>query len=166
MASQFPFRQYLIEFLTKNLPSLFLGTLLFGGGILLLALKIPGWSLFLGLPAIQIGIVVLILVFEGLSRKKSGLATEEYHFVTCLVCQRQTLAPKFMEKRICDDCQVRIAGKLKTALVAVYILFTIPLTLALVQKNQELRQKAAEITPTPTPTPTSTPTPTPPFKQF
>jgi hypothetical protein len=152
MATKFPLKEFLVEFLTKNLPSLLLASFLFGGGIILLFLKIPGWSLFLGLPAVQIGIILLIFTFEGLTRKKSPLPSEEYHLVDCLICDRQALAPKFMEKRICDDCQVKIAQRLKAALVTIYLLVTIPLTLALVQKNQELRKKALEITPTPTPT--------------
>lgn len=153
MATKFPLKEFLVEFLTKNLPALLLASLLFGGGIILLFLKIPGWSLFLGLPAVQIGIILLIFTFEGLTRKKSPLPFEEYHLVDCLICKRQTLAPKFMEKRICDDCQMKIAQRLKAALVTIYLLVTIPLTLALVQKNQEFRKKALEATPTPTPTP-------------
>lgn len=41
---------------------------LFIGGIVLLALRYPFWSLFLGLPSVQIGIVLIILTFDKLSQ--------------------------------------------------------------------------------------------------
>jgi len=147
MARSFPFKEFLFEFLTKSLPSLFLSLVLFVGGIVLLALRIPFWSLFLGLPASQIGIVFLIFTFESFSRKKSVLPTKEYHMVSCLNCSRQTIAPKYIHKKICDDCQVKIAQKIKSALVVFYILVTIPLTVGLAKKNLELRRKALEPSP-------------------
>jgi len=158
MENKFTFKELVIVFLTQNLPSLILAILLFAGGIVLLFLKIPGWSLFLGLPAVQIGLVLLIFTFESINRKRSSQTIENYHLVDCLICGRQTMAPKYIEKRICDNCQVKIAQKLKTALITVYIIVTIPLTLALVNKNQELRRQAAEASPTPTPSLTPTPT--------
>lgn len=52
---------------------LFLSTLvsviLFIGGILLLQLKLKFWSYFLGIPAAQAGIILLILTFERIWRK-------------------------------------------------------------------------------------------------
>lgn len=52
---------------------LFLSTLvsviLFIGGILLLQLRLKFWSYFLGIPATQIGIVLLVLTFERVWRK-------------------------------------------------------------------------------------------------
>ena len=50
---------------------------LFGGGIVLLSSRVEFWSLFLGLPATQIGIVFLILIFERLSKKSLDEEIEE-----------------------------------------------------------------------------------------
>lgn len=43
---------------------------LFLGGIFLLTLRIPVWSLLLGLPSVQIGIVLIIFTFDRLSREE------------------------------------------------------------------------------------------------
>lgn len=48
-------RSVYAEFLTRKLPLIFLSLVLFAGGIALLALRIPGWGLVLGLPAVQGG---------------------------------------------------------------------------------------------------------------
>ncbi len=50
---------------------------LFVGGIILLLSHIPFWSFFLGLPASQIGIVLLILTYERLSKKSLHEKIEE-----------------------------------------------------------------------------------------
>ena len=50
----------------KQIGSIVLASTLFLGGILLLSLHLPGWSLILGLPAVQIGIVFLIFSLFGL----------------------------------------------------------------------------------------------------
>lgn len=147
MASKFPFKKFLVEFITKTLPAVLISALLFFGGIALLFLKIPGWSLLLGLPAVQIGIVLLIFAFEAVGRKKSVLPSEEYHMVTCLVCGQQVPAPKYIRKRMCDDCQVKIAQNVKKGLIVFYLFFTTFLTVSLVAENQDLREKALEQSP-------------------
>lgn len=142
MAPKLLIKDLLTEFFIKSLPSLLVSFLLFGGGIVLLALRIPGWSLFLGLPSVQIGIVFLIYTFESVGRRRSVLPTEEYHFVSCLVCGQQTQAPKYIQKRICDDCQVKIAQKVKLAAITIYLLITVPLTLSLMGEPRDLKEKA------------------------
>ncbi len=42
---------------------------LFLGGIIILFSHITFWSYFLGLPAVQIGIILLILTFEEISKR-------------------------------------------------------------------------------------------------
>jgi len=49
--------------------SVVVSCILFVGGIALLALRIPFWSLLLGIPAVQIGIVFLIFAFDKLSQE-------------------------------------------------------------------------------------------------
>lgn len=43
---------------------------LFIGGIFLLVFSIPFWSYFLGIPAVQIGIIFMIFAFEKLSNEE------------------------------------------------------------------------------------------------
>lgn len=147
MATKFPFKKFLVEFFTKTFPAVLISALLFLGGIILLFLKIPGWSLFLGLPAVQIGIVLLIFTFEAVGRRKSVLPSQEYHLVNCLTCGQQTIAPRYIQKRICDNCQIKIAQNLKRGLLVIYLIFTTSLTVNLVAQNQNLRERALEPTP-------------------
>lgn len=55
---------------TRAVLSVIVSLTLFLGGIFLLALKIPFWGLFLGLPAVQIGIVLSIFAFDRLSQEE------------------------------------------------------------------------------------------------
>ena len=55
---------------TKLIFSAIVSLALFIGGIVLLALRIPFWGLFLGLPATQIGIILLIFSFDRLSQEE------------------------------------------------------------------------------------------------
>lgn len=41
---------------------------LFIGGIFILTLRIPFWSLILGIPSIQIGLVLIIFTFDAIGR--------------------------------------------------------------------------------------------------
>jgi len=84
---------------------------LFAGGITLLALRIPGWSLFLGLPAVQVGIVFLIFTFDELFRTKIG--PNSLQMVHCSVCGKLTPVPYWQKEKICEECQKEIAKKLK-----------------------------------------------------
>lgn len=55
---------------TRAILSVIISLSLFLGGIFLLALRIPVWSLLLGLPSVQIGIVLIIFTFDRLSREE------------------------------------------------------------------------------------------------
>lgn len=55
---------------TYAIFSVIISLSLFLGGIFLLALKIPFWSLLLGLPSVQIGIVLIIFTFDRLSAEE------------------------------------------------------------------------------------------------
>lgn len=95
----------------KLAVQLFLSLVLFVGGIVLLALRIPGWSLFLGLPAVQIGIVLLIFTFDEIARYRVG--PESLKMISCSVCGEPTPAPSWQKEKICEKCQQKIAKKLK-----------------------------------------------------
>jgi len=104
-------KQTFLKLVTKTLPSLFLSLILFSGGIALLALRIPGWSLFLGLPAVQVGIVFLIFTFDKIAHDKVG--PNSLQMIPCSVCDKLTLAPYWQKEKICEECQKKIAKKLK-----------------------------------------------------
>ena len=133
------FKNSIIEFFIKILPFLFVSSVFFIGGIVLLYLKIPGWSIFLGLPAVQMGIVALIFALEKISSQKSTLPSKEYHYVDCLICKHQVLVPKYREKVICDDCQVKLAQNFKKSLAVLYLVLFIPLGLFLINKKRQIR---------------------------
>jgi len=101
----------LTTFITKTIRSLLISTGLFIGGIILLALRIPGWSIIFGLPAVQIGIIFLIFTFDDLARNKVG--PNSYHLLNCSVCGKPILAPSWQKERICGACQKKIAKKPK-----------------------------------------------------
>lgn len=107
-------RQILTHFLSKTAPALFLSSLLFIGGIILLALKIPGWSIFFGLPATQLGIIFLIFTFDEIARTKVG--PDGLHLIPCSICGKPIIAPLGKEEDICEDCQAKIKKKLKKEL--------------------------------------------------
>lgn len=52
---------------TKLILSAVVALTLFIGGLVLFFLRISFWSLFLGIPSIQIGIIFLIYVFDKVS---------------------------------------------------------------------------------------------------
>ncbi|HUS60008.1 MAG TPA: hypothetical protein VMX76_01350 [Nevskiaceae bacterium] len=104
-------KQVFTKFVTKTIPALLLSFGLFAGGIALLALRIPGWSLILGLPAVQVGIIFLIFTFDEIARSKVG--PDNLHSVPCSVCGKSTLAPEWQKEKICEECQKKVAKKLK-----------------------------------------------------
>jgi hypothetical protein len=89
----------------------FICLVLLGGGIIILALRIAGWSLFLGLPMILFGVVFLIFTFDHLARNKFG--KESLQIVLCSVCGRPTPSPCWQNENICPECEKKIAQKLK-----------------------------------------------------
>ena len=99
----------LLKFFSRTLPLVFLSLVFFAGGIVLLLSRLPGWSLFLGLPATQIGIILLILTFDDIARKKFG--PENLCVVSCSICGRPTPTPCGQKEDICADCQKKITKK-------------------------------------------------------
>ncbi len=105
-------QQVIINFITNTLPALLISSILFIGGLILLALRIPGWSLLFGLPAITFGFVCLVFTFDDVSRRKIG--PQSFKQVNCPVCGKPRLIPYWEEEKICNDCQKKISQKLKT----------------------------------------------------
>lgn len=79
--------------------------ILFAGGVWLLSLRISGWSMLLGLPAIQVGIVFIILGFDNSAKKT--FSPSEFHIVKCEVCGDPTAAPLGETHEVCPRCRVK-----------------------------------------------------------
>ncbi len=105
-------KQLFLIFVTKTVPAIILSLILFLGGIWILTLRIPGWSLFLGLPAAQIGIIFLIFTFDEIIRGKVG--RDSLHLLSCSVCGKPTLAASWRKEKICGECARKMAKKTKT----------------------------------------------------
>ncbi|MBU0618693.1 hypothetical protein KKD62_00490 [Patescibacteria group bacterium] len=105
-------QQPFTEFFISTLPAFFLSFVLFIGGIGLLYLRIPKWSLFLGVPTIQLGIIFLILTFDKIIQSRTS--PERLHIIPCSICNNPT--PISLDKKgaICDICRQKMAKKLKT----------------------------------------------------
>src|SRR3989344_4447221 len=78
------------------------GTVLLIGGIWLLTLQLPGWKLILGIPAAQIGIVVLLLAFDDITKKK--LNPKHYIEAECPVCRAPILIHEDVTEGRCARC--------------------------------------------------------------
>ncbi len=86
---------------------------LFIGGIILLALRYPFWSLILGLPSIQIGIILLILTFDRLSQEEVENEIAQVHQVPCALCGEPTFTRGPEVKGICSGCDKKLLGKME-----------------------------------------------------
>src|SRR3989344_3745193 len=122
-----------------------LSIVLFLGGAFLLTLKIPFWSLFLCIASVQIGIVLIILTFDSLIKKRNKSLTDEYKTLNCLICRSSQFVPKYQKTVICDTCMTRIATSFKAVAMVIFAVISVSTMTILVGENQELRKKAAEI---------------------
>lgn len=89
-----------------------LSLVLFLGGIGLLALRVPFWSLFLGLPATQIGIIFIILAFDQLSQNEVEQEMAEIRQIPCSLCGQPMFVREGETKGICNQCDQKILEKM------------------------------------------------------
>jgi len=89
----------------RGVARYFAPMVLFIGGVWLLSLRVPGWSFLLGLPAIQVGIVFIILSFDNSAKKTLDL--NNYHIVKCEVCGDPTIAPLGEKHEVCGVCRAK-----------------------------------------------------------
>lgn len=115
---------------------------LFLGGVFLLTLKIPFWSLFFGIASIQVGLVMSIVAFDALLKRKTAPVTEDYKTISCLVCSKQTFVPKYSQVAICEADQIKIARLFKGALMAVFTVIALGSGVYLVGQNQNIAEEA------------------------
>lgn len=98
------------KFLIKDLPSIILSLSLFFGGIWLLSLRIPGWSLFFGLIATPLGLVFTIYTLDDVAR--NVITPSLFKAAKCNVCGKTTYAKEDEEDVICWRCRENISEKL------------------------------------------------------
>lgn len=97
----------LTQYVIHDLPSIFLSLALFLGGVWLLSLRIPGWSLFFGLIVTPLGIVFTIYTLDDVA--KNVIAPPEFKPIKCKVCGKTTYAKKEDKDFICGQCREDIA---------------------------------------------------------
>jgi len=80
-------------------------------GVVILALRMPGWSLLLGLPLTIFGTVFLIYTYDEVVRKT--FVPMPPQITKCSVCGKPTpVIPGVPEKdTICAICKKRLKGK-------------------------------------------------------
>ena len=94
----------------KQLLSVILSLALFAGGIAILYLHLPGWSLILGLPAILLGVVFIIFVLDQVARE---LFTPPHFIMTkCKVCGKTTFVKEGNQDKICGRCREELVEEL------------------------------------------------------
>lgn len=81
---------------------------LFVGGIWILSLRIPFWSLFLGIAATQVGIVLIILSFDNTAKQAFG--KDAFHIVPCEVCGDPMAVPRQYSTGICVMCRKKASS--------------------------------------------------------
>lgn len=117
-------------------------SLLFGG-IAILYVQIPFWSLVYGLPAVFLGIMLTILSFNEIARNRTTLVSE-YHEIPCRICGKSTLVPFLIEKTVCSNCQYKMAQRLQIGILILIAFLAIPITFYLSRQTQSLRQNAKQ----------------------
>lgn len=79
------------------------GITLLLGGIWLLTLPLPGWKLIIGLPAAQLGIVLLMFAFDDITKKH--LHPENFEILICPFCSHENLIHRETRETSCGNCQ-------------------------------------------------------------
>lgn len=96
--------------MSKAALSAIISIVLFVGGIVILALRIPFWGLFLGLSAIQVGLILLIFSFDRLSHEEVEKEIEEAQKAPCSSCDNSAFIKGKESREICVKCGKEIAG--------------------------------------------------------
>jgi hypothetical protein len=94
------------EHLLGTIISFGCGLVLLLGGIWILTLPLSGWRLLIGLPAAQLGVVVLVFVFDEATKKR--LHPDNYHVLICPYCGQENLVHVGETEIHCQECQKMI----------------------------------------------------------
>jgi len=101
----------LLHTLIRGTIPFFIGASLMAGGIILLTLPIPGWKLIFGLPAVQLGIVFLILAFDDITKRR--LHPDNYSILICPECGYQNIIHNKAVQKYCSNCRKLMKPKIK-----------------------------------------------------
>lgn len=96
----------ILQLIFRSVVPLVSGMTLLLGGIWLLTLPLPGWKLILGLPAAQLGIVLLMFAFDDITKKH--LHPENFEILICPYCAHQNLVLRETRETYCGNCQKKI----------------------------------------------------------
>ncbi len=96
-------KQAFTHLLASDLPCIILSLGLFLGGIWLLSLKIPGWSLFFGLIITPVGFALTVYTLDDVAR--IVVAPPPFKSVRCDVCGKKTFAREEAQDVICHRCR-------------------------------------------------------------
>ena len=117
------------------------------GGVQIIKLELPFWSLFYGLAAIGIGVAMSLVAFNEVAKSRSA-TVNEYHEIPCSNCSKMTLVPYLTEKTVCSDCQLKYIRRVQTGLL-VFLILMLPAMFHLTQLAQDISQKAKILQTTP-----------------
>lgn len=98
------------KFICKDLPCAVLSLALFLGGIWLLSLRIPGWSLFWGLIITPVGFAFTIFTLDEIAR--NTVAPPLFKPVKCNICGKITYAKEDDKDVVCNLCREDISEKI------------------------------------------------------
>lgn len=96
-------KRTLIQFIISDLPSIILSLALFLGGLWLLSLRIPGWSLLWGLIITPTGFALVVFTFDDVAR--NVVASPPFKPKRCHVCGKITYAKEEDKDVICWRCR-------------------------------------------------------------
>lgn len=95
-----------IALLMRSLVPSVVGLVLLIGGVWLLTLPLPGWKLILGIPAAQMGIVVLMYAFDDITKKR--LHPDHLQSLICPFCSFNNLIQPGTKTIHCGRCMKKI----------------------------------------------------------
>ena len=101
-----PFAQFVI----RDIPSIILSLALFLGGIWLLAIRVPGWSILFGLIFTPMGAAFMVFTLDRVARNR--IAPPSFKPTKCRVCGKRTYFKENVEDTICSQCREDIGEEI------------------------------------------------------
>ena len=96
------------ENLLKSIIKVIIPMALLAGGIAVLALSLPGWSIILGIPMVIFGVVFLLYTYDEIVT--THFFSPPGRIVKCSVCGRPTPLDRGQDEEdaICVSCKIDI----------------------------------------------------------
>ena len=101
-----------IDYLIKLVARIIMPIIMLIGGIILLSLHLPGWSIILGLPVSIFGVIFMIYTYDEVITK--SVVNKEKDLKMCPICKKVYPVGKNgrTEDFICNDCREKIIGNI------------------------------------------------------